>query len=218
MSVAELDRPESLADVLARLGDIPTSRIRWRPYPGTATVQDVIDIRDRERRLFELVEDVLVEKTMGWRESLIPIEITKLLGTFVDAHDLGAVTGPDGMIQLFPNLVPMPDVAFVTWERARSARAVSQPAPRLASDLAVEVLSRANTKREMERKLKEYLDAGVWLVWFVDPETRSVTVYAADGSSTVEAESGTLSGGDVLPGLALPVAEIFAKLDRLPPS
>ena len=37
--------------------------------PGTATVDDVTAIHDRENRLCELVDGVLVEKVMGFRES-----------------------------------------------------------------------------------------------------------------------------------------------------
>ena len=216
MSIAESTKPESLAEVLARLGDIPATRVRWRPYPGTATVEDVVEIWDRERKLFELVEGVLVEKAMGFRESIVAIEIAKLLAMFVDQYDLGAVTGADGMVQLFANLVRMPDVAFVTWERARAANAGREPAPQMAPDLAVEVLSRSNTKREMQRKLQEYLDADVRLVWFVDLDTRSVTVYTSDGKSTVIAADGELTGGDVLPGFSVRVASLFEKVDRLP--
>ncbi len=64
----------TLADVLQQLGGISPRRIRFRPAPGTATEDDVIKIHDRERRLFELVEGVLVEKVWGigsrsWRSS-----------------------------------------------------------------------------------------------------------------------------------------------------
>src|SRR5260370_1034252 len=59
----------TLADLLKRLGGVPLDRIRFRPYPGTATVQDVIDIERQEGKLCELVEGVLVEKVMGYNES-----------------------------------------------------------------------------------------------------------------------------------------------------
>ena len=64
-----LDMPpleaETLADLLKRLGNIPPHRVRARPAPGTATVQDVIEIEAKENRLFELVDGVLVEKALG---------------------------------------------------------------------------------------------------------------------------------------------------------
>ncbi len=61
----------TLADVLRQLGGISPKRIRFRPAPGTATEKDVIEIRDRERRLYELVDGVLVEKVMGYWESVL---------------------------------------------------------------------------------------------------------------------------------------------------
>jgi Uma2 family endonuclease len=55
--------------------------------------------------------------------------------------------------------------------------------PKLAPYLAVEVLGKGNTKREMDRKLKDYFLAGVQLVWFVDPAKRTVEVFTAPDES-----------------------------------
>jgi hypothetical protein len=63
----------TLANVLQQLGGISPRRVRFRPAPGTATEEDVVKIRDRERRLFELVDGVLVEKVMGYWESMLAI-------------------------------------------------------------------------------------------------------------------------------------------------
>jgi hypothetical protein len=74
----------TLADVLHQLGGISPRRIRFRPAPGTATEDDVIKIHDRERRLFELVDGVLVGKVMGYWESVLA---TELAGLFSSASD-----------------------------------------------------------------------------------------------------------------------------------
>ena len=63
----------NVADLIEHLGRIPPQRIRVYPAPGTATEQDVIDIQDREDRLYELVDGVLVEKAMGFRESFLAV-------------------------------------------------------------------------------------------------------------------------------------------------
>ncbi len=63
----------TLADVLQQLGGISPRRIRVHPALGTATEKDVIKICDGERRLFELVDGVLVEKIMGYWESVLAI-------------------------------------------------------------------------------------------------------------------------------------------------
>jgi Uma2 family endonuclease len=66
----------------------------------------------------------------------------------------------------------------------------------------------------MQRKLKEYFLAGVTLVWFVDPSKRTVEVFTAPDASTVFTEDQTLDGGDVLPGLRLPVRDVFIRVPR----
>ncbi len=63
-----------LADLLEHLGGISPQRIRLRPAPGTAVEHHVIAIHDREDRLYELMEGVLVEKIMGYPESYLAIE------------------------------------------------------------------------------------------------------------------------------------------------
>ncbi len=62
---------ETAADLLHRLGGIPASRVRLVPTPGTATEKDVIAVHDRTNRLCELVDGVLVEKVMGFDESIV---------------------------------------------------------------------------------------------------------------------------------------------------
>ena len=42
------DFPRTLADVLRDLGDVDAARIRWRPFPGTATVKDAVKIKNKE--------------------------------------------------------------------------------------------------------------------------------------------------------------------------
>src|SRR5688500_13960757 len=85
-SVLDNEEIVTLADLLVRLGGVPLDRIRFRPTPGTAVEQDVIDLHDRENRLFELVDGVLVEKPMGYMESRIAALIIQLLGSFVEEH------------------------------------------------------------------------------------------------------------------------------------
>jgi Uma2 family endonuclease len=65
----------------------------------------------------------------------------------------------------------------------------------------------------MERKLREYFQAGVRLVWYVDPEARTVEIFTAVDWSTMLDESRTLDGGDVLPGFVLPLRELFPRRD-----
>ncbi len=205
---------ETLADLLERLGGLPLDRIRFRPYPGTATEQDVLEAEERDNRLCELVDGVLVEKAMGYREAILAVALARLLADFVVPRNLGHVTGADGMLRLFPGLVRIPDVAFASWDAFPDGRLPADPIPDLAPDLAVEVLSRSNTAREMQRKLREYFEAGVKLVWLVNPEPRTVAVYTSPDECAVFSEGQSLDAGAVLPGFVVPLRELFSELDR----
>ena len=198
----------TLADLLERFGPIPAKRIRTNPSPGTATEQDVIDIEAQESRLCELVDGVLVEKTVGYYESHLAVQLIIFLAGFVKTHRLGVVAGEAGMTRLSAGLVRIPDVSFISWERLPGRRVPRVPIVDLAPDLAVEVISPSNTAREMERKLQEYLAAGVRLVWYVYPEPQEIHVYTAERHDVLTIEQ-ELSGGDVLPGFVLPLRQLF---------
>ncbi len=206
-----VDSPETIADLLERLGDVPPNRVRMHPAPGTATEADVVRIEARENRLFELIDGVLVEKGMGFRESLLAGAILTALSIWVEARNLGVVAGADGMMKLIPGQVRIPDVAFVSWARFPDGKIPQAPIPLLAPDLAVEVLSESNTKREMARKTDEYFDAGVRLVWIVDPKSRTVTVFTGPAQFTVLGSDQILDGGQVLPGFTLSLRKLFAE-------
>ena len=77
-----------------------------------------------------------------------------------------------------------------------------------APDLAVEVMSPSNTVSEINLKIRQLLDAGARAVWIVDPATCSVQVHSAQGIIMLREEE-TLSGGDILPGFEIKVADIF---------
>jgi Uma2 family endonuclease len=202
----------TVADLLDRFGPISHRRIRQEPAPGSATEQDVIDIHDREDRLYELVDGVLVEKVMGIQESFLASFLVSLLGNYVRQHQLGFVLGADGMARLAPGLVRIPDVSFISWEQFPDRKVPRIPMLRFAPDLAVEVLSPSNTAKEMERKLHDYFEAGVKLVWYVDPVPRTVRVITAPEESQLLREDETLQGGTILSGFTLSLKELFGEL------
>jgi Uma2 family endonuclease len=204
----------TLADLLDRLGGIDPKRIRFRPLPGTATEDDVLAVERREDRLCELVDGVLVEKTMGFRESLLALALGELLRQFVNARNLGLVTGPDGMLRFFPGLIRIPDVAYISWANVPGGVVPHDPIPEMVPDLAIEVLSTSNTPGEMNRKLKEYFANGVRAAWLVDGSKRTVRVYDSATQYRQHAGEEMLTGGEVLPGFELKVSDLFAELDR----
>ena len=207
----------SLADLQEHLGGIPAERIRLVPAPGYATEQDLLDIADHEDRLYELEDGVLVEKPMGWHEAVLATWISTEIAVYLKTHDLGQVMGADGPLKILPGKVKLPDVSFIGWNRFPKRRLGRRPIPALVPDLVVEVLSDTNTKREMDRKLKQYFQAGVTLVWYIDPKTRSARAFTSPTDVTELDENGLLDGGHVLPGFQLSLRWLFERADRQGP-
>jgi Uma2 family endonuclease len=205
---------ETMADLLERMGNVAPSRIRMHPAPGTALVEDVLRIHDQENRLFELVDGVLVEKVMGFLESAFAMEVGRQIGNFAKPRDLGIILGADGMVRLFPNIIRIPDVAFIAWNRLPGGKFPTEPIPTIAPNLAIEILSESNTKSEMKRKRVDYFGSGVELVWEFDCNDRTVTVYTAPEVLTVLTEKQILTGGPVLPEFQLNLSELFAEFAR----
>lgn len=143
------------------------------------------------------------------RHGIVCARLVRLIGNLADARKLGWVTSNDTgvILERNPDTVRGPDVAF--WGIVR------QPEPpegyfEIPPDLAVEVLSPDDRRVRVREKIRDYLTNGVKVVWLVDPETRTVTVYAGTLRGTELDAADTLDGGDVLPGFACTVADLFA--------
>lgn len=206
-------KPRNLAQVIAALGDVPLDRIPLVPPIGQATEAHILRPPDGSDSLYELVDGVLVEKPMGIEESKLAIRLGGKLDDFAERHQLGSVSGADGPFRASAGLVRMPDVAFFSNEREQQGKegeGISSAVP----DLGIEVLSKGNTKAEMERKLKEYFAAGVRCVWMLDLKRREVKVYSSPQDFVVLTEDDELDGGDILPGFRYPIRDWLSVLNR----
>ncbi|HEY7346791.1 MAG TPA: Uma2 family endonuclease [Ktedonobacterales bacterium] len=105
-----------------------------------------------------------------------------------------------------------PDLAFVATERVSIVREARRLGiyPRLAPDLAVEVISPSQTRKEATDKAQRWLAAGVRLMWVIWPESQTVEVWQADEPMRTLSAHDRLDGLEVVPGFTMPVAELFA--------
>ena len=148
----------------------------------------------------------------GGEASGIAAQIIISIGIYLRATNLGHITGADGSYVLFRDdgrdTVVVPDVAFVRWDRLPDRKPPRAYIP-VPPDLAVEVQSPSDEPGDMAAKRALYARAGVPLLWWVDPAARTVTVHRPGHDPRTLAESDTLDGADLLPGLAIPVAALF---------
>jgi Uma2 family endonuclease len=174
------------------------------------TPEDLLNIDDRP--MPELVNGQLVEREMGQRSDAIALRFDRLVGNFVDENQLGLMNGSQGSYRIFPgdpNKVRIPDGSFTRKDRLRSPDG-EEGHSRIAPDLVIEVISPNDTGEAIEEKINDYFAAGVPLIWVAYPESRVVQVHRKGGSGTRLTTADTLSGEDILPGFALPIAQLFA--------
>ena len=177
------------------------------------TPDDLLHMEDAVN--YELVDGKLVERHMGMESSEVALRIALLIGMFLRDHKLGKLFGADAGYQCFadaPNKVRKPDVSFIQSGRLPGERTPTGHCP-IPPDFAVEVVSPGDLAYEVEEKVAEYLQAGVKLVWVVNPPTRTVRALRPKSSprGPIAEFSGDdeISGEDVLPGFACKVSEFF---------
>ena len=103
-----------------------------------------------------------------------------------------------------------PDVAFVSIERLPG---VPRGVVKVAPDLVVEVYSENDSPYAMSDKVKEYLAAGVKLVWVVNPANQVIEVHQpVQDKALLLGIKDEIDGGEVLPGFMLKLQDVFGQV------
>lgn len=180
------------------------------PPARLMTAEELFWMPDDQMR-HELVQGVLTTMPpTGFEHGAVTVNVTLPVAKHVQENNLGVACGAETgfVITKEPDTVRAPDLAFVSRERVEQIGKTKKFFP-AAPDLAVEVLSPYDTVYEVDEKVEEWLNAGVQLVWIINPKRRTVTVYRSLTDVLMLTEQDELDGEDVLPGFRLRVADIF---------
>ena len=145
----------------------------------------------------------------GEQHNFVGANITFVVLDHVRRHGLGRCYLAEAgfLVGRDPDTVRAPDLAFV--DRTRVAQIPRRGYAALAPDLVAEILSPDDRPGEVLAKLGEWLEAGVRLVWVIDPDRRVASVYRADGSVTTVSSDAEVDGEAVLRGFSFPLSELF---------
>jgi Uma2 family endonuclease len=158
----------------------------------------------------ELVRgEVVTMPPPSFLHAIVQLNVATALKTFARQQKLGRVAVESGVVtDTGPDTVRGPDVAYWSFERL-PADHVPVVYANVAPDLCVEVKSPSNTEQRTTKKVGEYFACGARMVWVVDPEERTATIYRKPGDGRVLWEDATITGEDVLPGFSCPLSEFF---------
>jgi Uma2 family endonuclease len=172
------------------------------------TAEDIRDWADD----YELHEGVPRAVAAAPRSSMIAARIAYLLtAATIGRPDAGVVFGADASFRLsrFPDILYLPDAAYVQRERVRDKAALAYPFEG-SPDLAVEVRSPSDSMAELDAKMARYLAAGSQLGWLVNPTPGTITVYRPGSAALILRGGDRLSGEPVVPGFDHSVDEIIS--------
>lgn len=177
---------------------------------GPVTAEQLLETPDDGLRR-ELVRGEVRQMTpAGYQHGRIAQNVAASLHRHVHEKNLGVVLAAETgfKISANPDTVRAPDAAFVGRERVEAAGGITGYWPG-APDLAVEVVSPNDRFAEVEEKVADWLATGTRMVFIVNPQGGTVTIWTPEGGARILTEEDIVDGGDVVPGWTLPVADVF---------
>lgn len=162
---------------------------------------------NRDRRL-EFIDGAMIALVSNEESAHLTSLLSGLIVAYVFQHDLGYTTSSEGGFRVGNNDF-MPDFAFIA--KATREKPLRETWITVIPDLVLEVKSPTDSFSGLVNKVGHYLAAGVKQVWVVLPDKRRLDVYTQDDHHSFTVGE-TVTGGDVLPGFTLHIADLFAKL------
>jgi Uma2 family endonuclease len=181
------------------------------PAESTLTADEFWALPEKPGIRLELVDGEFSELPgSNWLHAELVLHILDLIRAYVLAEGLGRAygDGPAYFLARDPDTLRIPDVSFIPTDRLPKggppATYVDVPPA-----LVVEIDSPSNSAADYRLRIRDYMNAGVSLIWVVWPDERSVSVYSGSTSPVKLTSDDTLDGGDVLPGFSVKVADLF---------
>ena len=180
------------------------------PSATKLTAADLLAMPDGKN--YELIDGHLEAKNVSYESSRIATRLATFLTLHCDKFKLGPVLGSDVGYQCSAHdsqKIRRADVSFFSLQRLPPDKPDMGFIP-FPPDLAVEVVSPNDLVREVNNKVHDYLEAGVRLVWVIDPTTGQVLVYNSTGGKILSSQD-ELSGEVVIPEVRLKISELLRK-------
>ncbi len=142
----------------------------------------------------------------GWKNSELTTDVTN----WSRFDKTGIVFDSSTMFTLPNGAKRSPDVSWMTKEKYNSlSDKEKQTFSHIVPDFVIELRSPTDSLKPIQNKMSEYIENGVTLGWLIDPQTKKVHIYRANGETEILENPETVSGEDVLKNFELNVREIW---------
>jgi len=134
-----------------------------------------------------------------------------ILGFYLEETQTGKVYGSRFVMRLSPRWNPEPNLFVITPEKYSRIKENYFKGP---ADIVIEILSKATRDLDLNKKLPEFLRAGVREVWIVDPEHKTLSIHSSSGSiSWEDPKSEEIIKSQVLPNFPFQINWLWHRED-----
>lgn len=155
-----------------------------------------------------MIHEMLPPKPL---HNYIVLQLVYALTAFIKANPIGWVFGDTTSYRLSKHDELIPDVSVILGKPDLDLTEYFDFSP----ELAVEVVSPANTPRQLMQKIETYIQYGTRLVWVIYPQEKVVEIWRSAGDEGLYkrtyTEKDNLVGEDILPNFMMPIKELFPK-------
>ena len=175
------------------------------------TYEDYVRIPDDGKRHEIIDGEHFVTAAPFIRHQDLVLRLAILLGSFVRDHRLGRLLIAPTDVILSPHDIVQPDLLFISNERASI---LTEKNIQGAPDLVIEILSNSSRRLDEVLKRQAYERFGAREYWIFDPQSKTTQVWERTSEGLrrrglLSAAAGDVVTSPLLPGLEIPLAEIF---------
>ncbi|MCC7492884.1 MAG: Uma2 family endonuclease [Fimbriimonadaceae bacterium] len=176
--------------------------------PPPVSAAEFFDQAGRLGRCELLAGEVVTMPPAGGEHSIQALRLAAALLAWTESGGEGQALESSAGYRLSrtPDTVLAPDASWLCASRAHLA--VQRQFIEGCPDLAIEIVSPSDSRRDVLAKVDTWLAAGTQVVWVVWPAQRELWVWRKHADRTILGPADTLTDA-LLPGFALPLARLF---------
>lgn len=126
-------------------------------------------------------------------------------------HRLGVGFDSSTGFTLPNSAIRSPDVGWMKKEKWQAIpKAQREKFAPICPDFVVEIRSKTDSLKELQEKMKEWIENGCQLAWLIDRQGENVYIYRKNGTISLVSFDTPLSGEDILPDFTLNLRDIEA--------
>jgi Uma2 family endonuclease len=169
-----------------------------------------LSLTNRDVRLELTAEGkLIVMPPTGWESGKRNMKLGSRLNVWSELDGTGVAFDSSTGFRLPNGAIRSPDAAWVRQDRLDALNPDPEKFLPLAPDFIIELRSASDSAKDLRDKMKEYIENGVRLGWFLNAKDKGVEIYRQGQDVEMLRSPTSLSGEDVLPGFVLELKEIF---------